>query len=174
MDALKPTLEKWDDKDTKQLQRLYDQYFTQPHFIKYLTDWSIQDVSLQNASTWLLKYHLDQKHLYTRHETRQLLPALQAAQDWPAQLHLLQMLPKLALAQEDFQLLLPKIDQLIKSPNKFVKAWAYYALALSSHFVKELQAEVEGRFSLALSTESPAVKARIRKAVKDFNLHIKD
>ena len=93
-----------------------------------------------------------------------------AARKWPAQLHILQMLPRLPLEASDAEMLLEPIEKLTKNKVKFVKAWAYYAFGLMSQLIPELRPEVEQTLQIALEHESAAVKSRIRKACQDFNL----
>lgn len=170
MEVLAKALEAWDAKNTNKLQALYQEYLDHPNFLQILTDWSIRDLARQDASTWMLKHYLEDNQPYTRADIVSLLPALAVAKGWPAQLHLLQILPKVELRKEDFEILLPPIEQLIQSPNKFVKAWAYYDLGLASHYLPELKQEVADQFEIAFSIESAAIKARIRRAIKDFKL----
>lgn len=170
MEDLKLTLKDWDGRATELLQISYAQYVHYPDFISILTDWSIQNIELQNASTWLLKHHLDQKNTLSRRQTVALLPALAVAKEWPALLHILQMLPKLPLAEPDVEVLLEPIEILLQDKIKFVKAWAYYALGLLTQFVPELRSEVEEIYQLGLENESAAIKSRIRRACKDFKM----
>lgn len=172
MEILKSELAHWDGREMTLLQNIYAAHSNHPGFIQILTDWSIQNQELQNASTWLLKHYLDKKNTMTRSQTIALLPALAVAKEWPAQLHLLQMLPRLPLAEPDIEILLAPIEDLMQDKVKFVKAWAYYAFALMTQFVPELRPEVEQVFQIGLENESAAIKARIRRACKDFKLQI--
>ncbi|GAB5551169.1 MAG: hypothetical protein Sapg2KO_07600 [Saprospiraceae bacterium] len=172
MESIKSELINWDGKSTFILQDIYNKNCQNPNFIQILTDWSIQDVKLQNASTWLLKHYVDKKNTLTRSQTVALLPALSVAKAWPAQLHLLQMLPLLPLTEADLEILLNPIERLMQDKVKFVKAWAYYAFALMTQFVPELRPEVEQIFQIGIENESAAIKARIRRACKDFQLQI--
>ncbi|MEM6379503.1 MAG: hypothetical protein AAF705_14955 [Bacteroidota bacterium] len=170
MEDLKRTLIDWDGKETESLKAIYTNYSNDPVFVSNLTKWSIQKEELQDASTWLLKHHLDQKNKLNRSQTKALLPALAVAKKWPAQLHLLQILPHLLLVTSDAEMLVEPIEKLTKDKVKFVKAWAYYAFGLMSQLLPELRTEVEQVLQIALEQESAAVKARIRKACKDFKL----
>lgn len=172
MESIKSELVNWDGRATFVLQDIYTKNYQSPDFIQTLTDWSIQNTELQNASTWLLKHYVDKKHTLTRNQTVALLPALSAAKTWPAQLHLLQMLPQLPLAKPDLEILLEPIERLMQDKVKFVKAWAYYAFALLTQFAPELRPEAEEIFQMGLEKESAAIKARIRKACQDFQLQI--
>lgn len=172
METLKSELTHWDGREVTLLQNIYASHVDHPDFIQTLTDWSIRGIELQNASTWLLKHYIDNKNTMTRSQTIALLPALAVAKEWPAQLHLLQMLPKLPLAKPDIKILLVPIEDLMHDQVKFVKAWAYYAFALMTQFVPELRPEVEQVFQIGLENESAAIKARIRKACKDFKLQM--
>ena len=172
MESLKATLSNWDGRETVQLQEIYNTHHKNPEFIQTLTDWSINDLAMQNASTWLLKRYLDQKNSFTRAQTLNFLPALAVAKEWPAQLHLLQMLPYLPLAEEDLEILLEPIEQLMQSKVKFVKAWAYYAFGLLTELLLELKDEVAHVFQIGLQNESAAIKVRIRKACEDFDIPV--
>lgn len=172
MENLKPALANWDGRAMTPLKNIYVDCVQHPDFIPILSDWSIQNDDLQNASTWLLKHHLDQKNTFSRAQTLALLPALAAAKEWPAQLHLLQMLPHLPLAEQDLEMLLEPIEKLMQNKVKFVKAWAYYAFGLMSQFLPELKEEAAQIFQMAMANESAAIKARIRKACQAFDISV--
>ena len=172
MDTLEKELEIWDGKKTDIIKAIYLKYEQSPDFSSVLIQVCEQQKPLQMAASWLLKHHLENGQTFTLAETERFCKLSKHLETWEAQLHFLQILPKIDLNSQHLELLLPFIDQMLSSSNKFVKAWAYNALAISTRLVPELWPEMKTRFDFALEEESPSVKARIRKALKENKLSL--
>lgn len=168
MEDIQSYLENWNGKDIPYLKEAYPRIINQNDFLKQLAAWYPNKPTIQQAATWLIKHHLEQKIALDRRETQLILslfPLTVDDQNWQAQLHLLQILPLLEITSADLETLLPFIDRWCHSPNKFVRAWAYNGLAVAANHIPELLPEVKERFLLALEEEAASVKARVRNAL---------
>lgn len=168
----KAQLKKWDHKDTQALYKMYENLPETEDLTRVLGEIVQSEPLTLPTISWLMKHHLE-KRQNSRIEKEPIINLFPMAKDWSTRLHLLQILPYLPLGTDDIEPLLPIIeDWLENEPNKFVKAWAYNALAIFTRLIPDLLPETEERFSLALEEESPAVRARIRKAIKEQSLPI--
>jgi HEAT repeat protein len=122
------------------------------------------DERLQVGATWAAKDLLEQGVEAPATLAAELLAILRRVSNNDARLHLLQILPYCSLAGRQpgslHRLLLPQLE----SENKFVRAWAFNALALVAKAAPRYREEVLDRFATAEVHESAAVRARIRRA----------
>ena len=153
-------------KQVNYLKQIYKNHHISPDFVPHLLKILSTHRNIQKVSTWLIKYHLEQKYTLTTAQTVELIDICPILKDWEAQLHVLQMLPYLQLNDDLIEILEVFIGKLLGSPKKFVKAWAYNALYELTHYQPEKKADVLILFQTALETESAAVKARIRNIMK--------
>ena len=165
-------LSDWDGKATQYLINFYQNNLHLFQKDKRILLDLLKDPTLQRATSWLIKHHREQGNHFSPTEVKAIIQAAPFLQDWQAQLHLLQLLPYFNLEREDFEVLIPFIDQMLKSDNKFVRAWAYNGLAILTRFIPELFPETKLRFELGLQEEAASIKARIRKAIKEQELDI--
>ncbi len=120
------------------------------------------------AATWILKHWLEAGMALNRRSAGRIAALLRRPLPWQAQLHLLQMLPRLDLTDRAWTALRPRLDPLLASPRPFVRAWAYNALGLLAARDPALRSTVERVFDDALVQEPPSVRARIRHARKGW------
>ncbi len=167
-DTLKNQLEAWDGIHMNYLEKIYHECLTQNSFFQEIIQLIIDTPDLQTAATWLIKHHYDQKKELENTMLSPLLKASKDFEDWGAQLHILQILPKLILEKE----VLPYIEELARkglaSDKKFVRTWAYQGLFEVSKYIPELKEEVLFVCQRAMDIESASVKARVRKILKQI------
>lgn len=166
MKQLIEILNDWNGKQVNYLKQIHENYHIRPDFIPHLLKLLSTHPNVQKASTWLIKYHLEQKYALTTTQTTELIDICPILKDWEAQLHVLQMLPYLQLNDSLIEILEVFIEKLLDSPKKFVKAWTYNALYELTHYQPERKVDMLILFQAALETESAAVKARIRNLIK--------
>ena len=126
------------------------------------------EMELQVGATWVLKYLAERDVAPSGEEAVALLRLLNRPLAPDALLHLLQILPHMALSAElpagEERALYRALLRLIESDRVFLRAWSYNGLGLLAARNPALREEVEGLFSQAERTETAAVKVRIRRA----------
>ena len=126
------------------------------------------EARLPAAATWLLKRFQEQGHVYAEEETAGLLGLFGSVDPWEAKLHLLQMLPGLVIPEDRAPALwrLVKGEGFLQGPNKFVRAWSYNALAVTTIFLACLSLALLGFIAPAASCgqQSPRVPWRRDRA----------
>ncbi len=127
------------------------------------------DVKLQTAATWVLKRLQENGASYTAAQTKKLLDLLGQAAHWEAKLHLLQMLPKLAIPASHRDELHNNLSQLLEHDNKFIPAWAYNGLAELATQHSAYRIEVAELLKNGQQDEAASVKARIRNVFKTID-----
>lgn len=127
------------------------------------------DAKLQTAATWLLKRLQEDGYSFSEEQTEALLDLLEQVDAWEPRLHLLQMLPAWTLPEDRSQILhrLFLGPVFLQSPNKFLRAWTYNALAILADQHPAFRKEVAALLRHGAEDEAASVRARIRNAVKD-------
>lgn len=169
LQQLKNVLQGNDERSVSHLLGVYNTFASDEDFIKNLISITKSDHNLQNNTTWLLKYYIENNQQVIPEYTRKLISLSEILAPWEAKLHLLQMLPYLKLEKADLPYLDVFINQTLKSDNKFVRAWAYHGLYEMSKILPQLKEEVRLTCERALEEEAPSVKARVRKILKELN-----
>lgn len=172
MNNLEKELENWDGKNMDAIKAVYFNYGQDSNFSNDLIMLCEKLPSMHIATTWLLKHHLENKKTLTPSAVDRFCLLSNVLEHWEAQLHFLQILPKVNLNPKHAEILLPFIDKMLISSNKFVKAWAFNALAICTRLIPDLWPEMKMRFDIALEEEAASVKARIRKALKENQLSL--
>lgn len=122
----------------------------------------------ENAS-WALKHLAAEGWRPSAAQGAELLALLDETEAPMAQLHLLQVLPDLAIPSSRAAALFDRLTALTTSANTFVRAWAFNGLAYLASLHDEYRNAAETRLGVALADEKPSVRARIRRAVEgDF------
>lgn len=169
-DALEQLVRGWDGKATAALKSAYDRFHHQPGFVDHLIDLSA-DQSCDRGATWLLKHAFSkgEPELSAEYSARHLA-ALAHFSHWETRLHLLQYLDHLTIPDEAERALHVFILETLETENRFVRAWAYYALALHAERFPSHRNEALDRLKEAMTSETAAsVKVRIRKALERIN-----
>lgn len=85
---------------------------------------------------------------------------------WECRLQVLQTLPKLPIPAQDRDAIWAELRNGINHENKFVRAWSYGGVAHIADQFAEHRREALALLALGMKDEPPAVKARIRNALK--------
>lgn len=122
------------------------------------------EMELQVGATWVLK-HLAERGTAPRGSgSARLLGLLGRPMAPDAALHILQTLPHMRIEAGQRGALRQALMELIRSRRAFVRAWAYNGLGVLAASDPALRKEVERLFDRAATTETAAVKVRIRHA----------
>lgn len=164
---LEQTLSGWNGKATEPLKTAYETCCTQPDFVDHLIDLS-EHKSSQRGATWLLKYafqHGEAK--LSRAQCARHLASIAAFSHWETRLHFLQYLEHLTIPDEAGAALQAFILDALGAENRFLRAWAYFGLALHAERFPDHEREAIDRLNGAMARETAgSVKVRIRKALE--------
>lgn len=164
---LQEVLASWDGKATDPLEKVYEACRHEPDFLDTLIEFA-RSPDCENAATWLLKHTFDCRHAnLSPNQSARHLSGLAALSHWEAKLHFLQYLEHLHLSESDQEPLLKFIEPELRSGNKFLRAWAHYALAIHAEcFPAQRQYAVDTLTRARDRETAGSVKVRIRKALK--------
>jgi len=165
--SLRAIVSEWDGNDTAVLEKLFDARCGDPEFLPELVQ-LCSCAELQRGATWLLKHHFDRNGpalpaaLMEDH-----LAQFQTIEDWQARLHVLQYLEQLDVPEDAERPLSDFVETSLKSEKKFVRAWAWYGLAVLAHSYPGRIDKTVQRLTREYAQETAgSVKVRIRKALK--------
>lgn len=151
----------WDGKSASDIAEIYKQHCSKKDFITDLIKLSSQ-TSLQAGSTWLIKYHLEEKHPLSPSEASRIYRLLPQLESWEARLHILQCMPEMPIGEKEKPGVELFLRRCLVDDNKFVRAWAYNGFHELSLQYPEYKDEVRQFLEMAMRDEAPSVKARIR------------
>ncbi|MDJ0951908.1 MAG: hypothetical protein QNJ94_23600 [Alphaproteobacteria bacterium] len=164
-------IDAFDGRHMDELERLLADRSPEPGFVGALLRLAADPAPLrQVAATWLLKRRQEDGHAFTDDESAALLDWLAAADTatpWEARLHLLQMLPGLAIPAGRAAALRVLLagPAYLGDANKFLRAWSYNALAVLAAQHPDYRQDVaelltDGR------DDAASVRARLRQIFK--------
>lgn len=159
MTQLTAAITQWDGQSVDDLKVIYRSHHRNFNFEDEILQ-SMASAADQQASTWLLKHHLEHGHTLNAAD---LLPYLGHLEHWSSTLHILQCMDKLIFQPTDKHAFEQFVRSALSSNNKFVRAWAYSSFHLLAQQFFELKHEAAQLLALAEQTEAPSVKARIRQ-----------
>ncbi|MBT8258065.1 MAG: hypothetical protein KJO49_06305 [Bacteroidia bacterium] len=167
MEVLKSKIEAWDGIHMDHLKSIYIQFLNDPEFFNNITEWS-SDINLQAASTWLIKHHYDSGEELNETQIDRLIGISSELVQWEAQLHILQILPKIEFATEQLILIDDFARRCLKSENKFVRAWAYQGMFELYKYSVVDKEELRSLCEIAMETESASIKSKVRKIIANL------
>ncbi len=161
--TLKHEIGEWDKRSVHFIRGIYKRHSSDQGFFNQLIA-LMNDVPLQGGVTWLMKYHLNNSDYQpTAKQAHEIYNNTIALNDWDGQLHILQIMSRLPIAENQQKEVENFLRKSITSKVKFVRAWAYdgfYQLACQ-HPDYRPQAEI--LFNDAIENEAaPSVIARVR------------
>ena len=162
----------FDGKQTEVLEALAAKLSPEPRLVGELCALAQRDeAGLPAAATWLLKRFQEQGYVYSEEETAGLLGLFDSVGPWEAKLHLLQTLPRLVIPEDWAPALwtLVKGEDFLQSPNKFVRAWSYNALAVLATQHPAYRRDAAALLAAAQEDEAASVRARLRNVLKDID-----
>lgn len=163
---LKKQLQQWDGKSTEQLEAVYLSFSQEDGFLDFLIKLLNED-SVQVATTWLIKHYLQQGGKVSQQQSSRILDHCNADCHWQSQLHFLQLLSYLIIANRDRKKVEAFIRHSLTSDNKFVRAWAYNGFDVLATQFSQYRHEADEFMQMALQDEAASVKARIRNILKN-------
>lgn len=146
---------------------IYPKIHQAPNFIDNLIEISFNHENIRQYATWLIKYHGDQKGVFTVSQSRRIVELMPLLEFWQDKLHILQTLPYLSLHQDDLDTVEKYVGEHLSHSQNFVRTSAYHGLYVLTNYKTELKEDVLTIFKEALESDAAAsVKARLRKLVK--------
>lgn len=163
---LKKILEEWNGKQVEYLKTIYQERVNEELFFEELIELCTNEADLQKGTTWLIKYHYDQKKALPESLVNPFIRAALKSENWEAQLHFLQTLPYLIPEKKGLFSLDFFVRKCLKSEVKFVRAWAYQGFYELTKYIPEYKQECLLLCEEAMEKESASIKARVRKVLK--------
>ena len=163
LDILEHKLASWDGIHMEPLKSVYHEHLADSEFFNSLIVLTGKDPSLQDATTWLLKHHYDEKNNLSSQQINDLLKLSSTFESWPAKLHVLQMLPHIEVSENNFIAIDNFVRSCLKDDTKFVRAWAYQGLYQLYEFRPENKTELIALCEDAMNRESASIKSKVRK-----------
>ena len=119
---------------------------------------------MADGATWLLKHALEQGG--DPPDVSALLAAGQAAQSWPAQLHVLQMLPRLSLDETTAASAYALALRALQSERPMLRAWGYAAVDQVGGHSAAFRKEAAQILAKARQIETAgSIRARLKRCV---------
>ena len=161
---LEAQLQDFDGKHTDSLRRVAETLSPDGSTIDHLISLAERsDAPMQTAATWLLKHFQSRDVSFTPAQVTRLVEQLCSSGPWESRLHLVQMLPSLAIPAACTEQLFQSLVATLSERNKFVRAWVYAALhSLASHH-RDYAPEVIPLLDQASRDEAASVRARLRQ-----------
>ena len=155
-------VESCNSASVKELVSIHERYCAIPDYLTRLVS-LVRSGRSQVEASWLIKRQLETNQTPDSRTCAEVLELLMLDADWQAHLHLLQCMRLLDLSRAPIAALRETVLAKLKSPNKFIRAWAYDGLFRLAQLKHPDAATDLLRISDAAHNESPAVRARIRK-----------
>jgi len=164
---LEQTLSGWNGKATEPLKTAYKAFCSQPDFVDQLIELS-EHQSCERGATWLLKHAFEHGSLkLSKEQSARHLSGVSGFSHWETRLHLLQYLEHLTIPDEAEATLQGFVRNALEADNRFLRAWAYFGLALHAERFPAHEPEAIDRLKQAMALETAgSVKVRIRKALE--------
>lgn len=156
----------WDGIHVEEMVDLYNEYAHDERLWDVLVELLQSESVLHKATTWLVKHRYGKKGHIPKHCIDAVLATYPAFEQWEAQLHVLQLIPVVALGKEQAICIEPSIRKALSSEKKFVKAAAYQAYFEVVQHVPELRDGFEALCAYTMEHESASVVSKVKKLIK--------
>jgi len=168
MTRIEENLLEWDGKSKAKIEAIFAAHKNVPDFLANLLD-TLPNPNMQAAATWLIKHGLEKKvfHLEPSDQSK-ILTALPALQDWPAKLHILQIIESFDLSAASHSTVERFLRNCMEDENKFVRAWSYNGFHYLAKHRSELRGEALSILNQAMEEETASsVLSRVRRKLKE-------
>lgn len=167
---LKTALLRIDVTAGSMLEKVYQSFEMTPAAVRQLLRWGgDDDERLQANATWLVKRHAEAGGGFTGPQRNALCGLLGQVTAWPAALHVLQTVARINIPVTHAQDVFERGLDWAESDNKFVRAWAYNALAVVGEQHPPLRAKVQTQLIRGRFDPAASVKARLRHIIEDHD-----
>ena len=163
--SLKVEIQLWDGKSAADIKAIYDNHFSEVHFIDSTLS-LLNDETIQTGASWLLKEWLSQNNQLNHKQTAVIFDNLLALKSWESKLHILQCLPFITIDTQHKAGTEHFLRLTLTDNNKFVRAWSYNGFYELAKHHNEYKDEAKQLFEMAMRDEAASVKARIRNILK--------
>lgn len=151
----------WDGKSRADILAVYARFSDVPDFAQRLTAAASQP-DMADGATWMLKHWTEQGGIFP--DAVAVIATGAAAQSWPAQLHVLQMLPAMTLTQAERTAAEELAFRAIASDRAMVRAWGYSACDQLGNAFPDLAVRVSALLDVARAEETAgSVRARLKR-----------
>jgi len=165
--SLQKEIAEWDNRSADTIAATYARYVCDEEFFVQVVK-LMGEVSLQRATTWLIKHHLEKTTVLPKTNlAEEIYGHVDALVHWETKLHILQIMSYLPVPEKR----LPKVEEFVGeclvSERKFVRAWAYSGFYQLAAQYPQFRLEQVKLFEFAAENETAgSVKSRIRQLVK--------
>lgn len=121
------------------------------------------DAPMRTAATWLLKHFQSRNVSFTPAQVARFVEQLYSSGPWESRLHIVQMLPSVAIPAVCAEQLFQSLSVALSERNKFVRAWVYAALHSLASQHPDYAPEVIPLLDQASRDEAASVRARLRQ-----------
>ncbi len=163
--SIEHELKIWDGKSSSDIGVIYNRYSEEANFVASLIELSRYE-EFEKGATWLLKHHLENKHKLNIDEVTAIYKISLSFHAWEAKLHILQSICYMPIGEAEKNCVELFLRNCLIDTKKFVRAWAYNGFYEISLQYPEYKEEAKNLFEMAMRTETPSVKARIRNIMK--------
>lgn len=161
---LEAQLQQFDGKHTDSLLRSAEALSLEGSTIDHLISLAERsDAPMQTAATWLLKHFQSRDVSFTPAQVTRLVEQICSSGPWESRLHLLQMLPSLAIPAASTEQLFQSLVATLSERNKFIRAWVYKALHSLASQHRDYAPNVLPLLGQASRDEAASVRARLRQ-----------
>jgi len=165
--SLQQEILSWDKKSKAVIQSVHDRFGHDSQFLGQLVA-LLETPEAQCGATWLIKHHVENG--LGLPDAKQVAVILNQAQDmaeWTSRLHVLQAIHHMQIPDSSRETANRLFRSLLDDPNKFVRAWAYSALAWLATQYEQYREEVFLLLHEGLDVEvAGSIRARLNKALK--------
>lgn len=149
----------WDGQSRDDILAVHAAHSQRANYTYDLTR-AAQQTALADGATWLLKHASEQGAKIA--DPIGVIRAGARAQSWPAQLHVLQLLPELGIPKGGINYATTLVTQAVASPKSMLRAWGYTGCDLLAQNHETLRPRMQAILDKAREEEtSAAVLARL-------------
>ena len=166
---LREALNAFDGKHTDSLERIATRLPVDQALLDGLSELALDDdLKLQSAATWLLKRFAEAGVTLNDSQGARLLQVLKRDSHWEAKLHVLQMLDRLSVPQEERGTAMEQAVAQTEESNRLIRAWSYHGIAVVADGHQQYRLEAQTWLSHGETDEAASVRARIRRLRKKY------
>ena len=159
--SLQAAIAAWDCKSRADILAVHQEYSARPGYVTDLIRIA-QNPDHADGATWLIKHAFEQG--FSIADPIGVIRAGARAHSWPAQLHVLQLLPHLGVPVGAAGYTETLVDAATGSPRTMLRAWGYAGCDILGNSVERLRPKMAAILVQARATESSgSVLARLKR-----------
>ena len=167
LQTLTARLAEFDGKAMTILGEIEAQLGGEPQFLRLCAALcNHDDANVSAGASWLLKSALDNGGVLGAEVVAEMLEHLPGEHSWGAQLHVCQLIGRLALSDGQAHVLAAWLGPLLAHKRPFIRAWSLDALVMLSRSHADLADSANRALAAAEDDLAASVRARARNLVK--------